>query len=151
MSEKCEPPEELRGVDGEHHIYRHPAGTDVQGSPITARWGARYQGWWADWVDLRGHNAVEAAAMGWLYDGPALTPAEASTLRQERDAAFSELIKWSREAGALRARVEALEGALDFYACIDHYPVLNAVAPSVVRDDYGKRARAALKGGPDGE
>ena len=46
-------------------------------------------------------------------------------------------------------RIEDLEGALDFYACVDHYQIHNAAAPNVVQFDRGAKARAALKGGSD--
>ena len=50
---------------------------------------------------------------------------------------------------ALQKRVAKLEGALDFYACVDHYQTRNAVAPNVVQSDRGAKARAALEGGKD--
>lgn len=46
-------------------------------------------------------------------------------------------------------RIEELEEALDFYACVDHYQTHNAAAPNVVQFDRGAKARAALKGGSD--
>jgi hypothetical protein len=42
------------------------------------------------------------------------------------------------------AEVKRLREALDFYACVDHYPIERAQAPEVVRDDGGRRARGAL-------
>ena len=47
------------------------------------------------------------------------------------------------QATALQARVAELEGALDFYACVDHYQIHNAAAPNVVQFDRGAKARAA--------
>lgn len=87
MTEKCEPPPELRDRDGEHHIYCHPAGTDVRGNPVVVRWGARAQGWWADHLDLRGHNAAEAASMGWRYHSPVTPPAVVAALVEALEAA----------------------------------------------------------------
>jgi sugar phosphate isomerase/epimerase len=49
-----------------------------------------------------------------------------------------------RDLGALRAEVERLRKALDFYACVDHYKRLLSCAPNVVQDDGGKKARAAI-------
>ena len=50
------------------------------------------------------------------------------------------------ERDALQARVAELEGALDFYACVDHYQTHNAAAPNVVQFDRGAKARATLEG-----
>ena len=50
---------------------------------------------------------------------------------------------------ALQARVAELKGALDFYACVDHYQIHNAAAPNVVQFDRGAKARAALEGKRD--
>lgn len=77
---RCEPPPEWRDRDSEHHIYYHPTGTDVRGNLITVRWGARAQGWWADHLDLRGHNPTEAASMGWRYLAPVTPPAVVAAL-----------------------------------------------------------------------
>ena len=45
----------------------------------------------------------------------------------------------------MQSRIELLESALDFYTCVDHYPVHGAESPGVVREDGGARARAALR------
>ena len=48
------------------------------------------------------------------------------------------------ELATLRAELAAAREALDFYACADHYPIHGAAEPDVVRNDGGRRARAAL-------
>jgi hypothetical protein len=44
----------------------------------------------------------------------------------------------------LKAENARLRGALDFYACVDHYQIHNAAASNVVQFDRGAKARAAL-------
>jgi hypothetical protein len=90
MSDRCEPPEHMRGRDGEHHLYYHPAGTDVRGNPITVRWGARAQGWWADHLELRGHDATQAASMGWRYLAPVAAPDLVRELVEALEGLFGE-------------------------------------------------------------
>jgi hypothetical protein len=88
--QRCEPPEHLRGVDGEHHVYYHPAGTTVRGNPVVIRWGARAQGWWADHLDLRGHSATEAASMGYRYLAPVTPAADVAALVEALEGMVSE-------------------------------------------------------------
>lgn len=64
----CQPPEDMRAADGWHGLRAESP--QVIGNPFPARWGARAQGWWAEDVGLRGHNAEEAAAMGFRYFAP---------------------------------------------------------------------------------
>jgi len=47
---------------------------------------------------------------------------------------------------AERERVARLVGALDFYACVDHYHGDKHAAPDVVQLDRGAKARTALEG-----
>ena len=81
MTGRCEPPPELRGVDGWHWV--RAVGPVVSSNTIIMRWGARAQGWWHEEVGMRGHNAEEAAEDGWRYLYPALPPAEIAALRAE--------------------------------------------------------------------
>lgn len=100
---KCEPPEELRGVDGWWWVSLDG------GEPEVARWvtggaASSVSGWWlngnrkphsADWIE-RDEGAVTCLE-------PPLTPAEAATLRAERDAAVADAArlrdveKWARD------------------------------------------------------
>lgn len=82
MSDRCEPPEELRGVDGWHWVQAdadrlHPA-----------KWSVHDE-WW-DLIHISG-SAWEIGQLGYRYVAPVATPAEVK---------------------ALRARVERLEGVL---------------------------------------
>lgn len=105
VSDRCEPPAHLRGVDGEHHIYYHPVGTIVRGNPVVARWGARYQGWWADHLELRGYDAAMVASMGWRYLAPVVPPAEVDALR-------AEVSEWCQKVQLFEDRIHKLSAEL---------------------------------------
>ena len=60
------------------------------------------------------------------------------------NATVSEVKQAAAEITRLRARVAELEAVLDFYACIDHYQTHNAVAPNVIQNDRGVKARVIL-------
>jgi len=71
MSVRCEPPEELRGVDGWHWLTEH--------NPVL--WIADWQDWeWGedDWV-----TPEAAYRYGYRYLAPVATPAEVAALRAE--------------------------------------------------------------------
>ncbi len=70
MSEKCEPPEELRGVDGWHWVQWN------NDAPECALWIGGFSWEHEDFGDR-----------GWRYISPILTPTESDALRAERDAA----------------------------------------------------------------
>ena len=106
------------------------------------------------------HEMAEAC----IYLGPCLTPDEVQNLcddlaSAERERAHQHgradwnAAEYAREQAkreALQKRVAELEGALDFYACVDHYQTHSAVAPvKRVLADRGAKARAALEGKKD--
>lgn len=100
---KCEPPGDLAKVDGWHWVQVHnwaPRLAEWQVAPYGGR-----QPLWKDYERQRSCTPDWAAReWGYRYVGPALTPAEAATLRAERDAAV---------AAVARLR-EALEGLMGF-------------------------------------
>lgn len=71
MSDRCEPPEELRGVDGWHWVEA-PA---IQMCFVRRWWRARGQWCWAD-MD-------ERTLRSFRYLAPVATPAEVDALRAE--------------------------------------------------------------------
>lgn len=93
MSEtRCEPPEELRGVDGWHWVC-------VQnGEPMVAQWFmSSREGieplWRNIYTQQTATPAWAAREWEWRYISPVLTPAEVATLRAERDAAGAEVAR----------------------------------------------------------
>jgi hypothetical protein len=77
MVPRCEPPEELRGVDGWHAIEQ------MNGKRTYAAWHAHKGGW--NW--LGGFRSPEEGAEhGWRYIAPVTPPAEVATLRAKADA-----------------------------------------------------------------
>ena len=74
-AEKCEPPPELRGVDGWHWV-QWPSGREVP-----QFWGG------SDDEGCQWHAGTPTLSMRYL--SPALTPAEVAALRAERDAAVA--------------------------------------------------------------
>lgn len=107
---KCEPPEELRGVDGWHWVglYGHT-------KPAPELWDAGNQMWLGS-IPCEPDHAHDS---GYRYLSPALTPAEADALRAETvanrqkygddmHAALLEVGKWSRRAGSLDAELATL-------------------------------------------
>ena len=198
---RCEPPEQLRGVDGWHWIVS-------DGKEVAMFWQSVDCEWSYGNDDLHPEMVCQ---YGGVYLSPVATPAEVDALRekvkragqacfdaqQEALAARMDANEWCQKAqlwddrvhrlraevaslratlghqpaaegaepigcpipgmcaavtatATLRARVAELEAALDFYACVDHYPMHGAEAPDVVRNDCGARARAALAGNADG-
>lgn len=107
---KCEPPEALRGVDGDFWVERG-------GTQFVIPWLADPQCWQVAGYDVSPGRFV---AQGYRYIGPALTPAEAAALRAERDAAVANVARlralldeieadafWARSHAALRAKITA--------------------------------------------
>lgn len=80
---KCEPPEALRGVDGDFWVERG-------GTQFVIPWLADPQCWQVAGYDL---SLGRFVAQGYRYIGPVLTPVEAATLRAERDAAVAEVAR----------------------------------------------------------
>lgn len=78
---KCEPPEALRGVDGWHWLNGN--------CPVF--WMADVQEW--DWTEDENVGPDAAYRYGYRYVEPCTTPAEAATLREERDAAVAEVAR----------------------------------------------------------
>ena len=112
MTDRCEPPEELRGVDGWHWIVRDTT------KLIALNWQPNRAGRDSEWG--LGYFAPSAAyTAGYRYLSPVLTPAEADALRRERDEAQETAKKfqdaWDHATGerdALRADNKRLREAL---------------------------------------
>ena len=135
---RCEPPPELRGVDGWHWVamysYERPL-------------------WWSGdhetpaWIAPGGGRVSAEIAAGhtYRYLAPVATPAEVEALRVERDAFAQQAGECSggyqtleREVTTLLARVARLEQALhsaDALLCADGYtvthPVVHAIASAL--------------------
>lgn len=73
MSDRCEPPEGLRGVHGWHWCKDHMA-RELLCFWVFAPSGARWDG---------GISPDKAFAAGWRYLAPVATPAEVNALRAE--------------------------------------------------------------------
>lgn len=160
MSDKCEPPEELRGVDGWHWVrwHQYPPGDE-----FITEWDSDAGEWCA--THLNGDSGRR-----YLYICPALTPAEADALRAERDAErrgqvaanqnmsdqIAERWKAERDAEALRARVAVLEEALTNLPDVigaDNAPksmgIGDALAWEIGQIYYRARVKAALSTGSE--
>ena len=122
MSDRCEPPPELRGVDGWHWV--HDTGTEVHG---VACWESKQQSWLTmPGTEMWYCTPLEAGRYAWRYLSPVATPAEVEALRAERDDLGRTIDNLAEEITALRkdvsdgceklttlrARVAELEGAL---------------------------------------
>jgi len=95
MTDRCEPPEELRGVDGWHWVK-----CCDDGKQFIARWSAApHSGLEPLWARY-GESATPAwaaAHWGWRYIAPVTPPAEAEALRAEKDRVVAE----ARECAAI--------------------------------------------------
>ena len=113
MSDRCEPPPELRDRDGWHWVQY---GDD---KPTLVAW--QNEGIWlrvppADCASRPPHMAY----LGYRYLSPVATPAEVAALRAERDAAVSAYeaaqdtikVAW-QTLGSLRTEMEALRAERD--------------------------------------
>lgn len=105
MTDRCEPPEELRGVDGDHWLQR---GGD---KPEILRW--QHEGLWLNVPPAYAASRPEHAAyLGYRYLCPVLTPAEADALRQEVATAKENAAMYfrvgSEEMAAMTAERDAL-------------------------------------------
>lgn len=71
MSDRCEPPERLRGVDGWHWV-QCPEGTEQ-----ACRWRGKSERWPPYWSGFDGppNDAREAYELGWRYLAPVAPPA----------------------------------------------------------------------------
>jgi len=108
MSGRCEPPEELRGVDGWHWLTEH--------NPVL--WIADRQEWeWGedDWV-----TPEAAYRYGYRYLAPVATPAEVAALRdalakeEERGRGWcNDALEAQEQIALLKREVERLRGALE--------------------------------------
>lgn len=157
MTDRCEPPPELRGVDGWHWVQ-----LSRSEEPTIARWKASCAWWNAS--GLGTVSAESAGNFGYIYIAPVATPAEVDAIRAERDtlkprllaevnlaseerrrheieALYGPLLDADKaELATLRARVAELEGALAEIAAID--PIgINMVTG---RLGWGEPPRAAL-------
>lgn len=99
---KCEPPPDLRGVDGWHWVQC----ADEQPRLLRWIWDRRSRmGFWGPWVDVKHY----------CYLSPALTPTEAATLRAERDAAIALL---ALPEHSMAQRIFHLQTSIKFLADI---------------------------------
>ena len=76
---RCEPPEELRGVDGWHWVEWTPTGETEPYNPVAIWWDAEVLGWCPDLPKCA--DTRELAE--YRYLSPVLTPAEVAALRAE--------------------------------------------------------------------
>ena len=101
MSDRCEPPEELRGVDGWHWLH-HPG---------WGEWPARYSapchaGVWPIWQCPDSNWTTPAAHReGWRYLAPVTPPAEVDALRAEAS-------EWCQKAQLFEDRITRLRAEL---------------------------------------
>ena len=171
MTDRCEPPPELRGVDGWYWVCGR------SGLTMPAHWYASPRDgieplWRNLFTQQTGTPAWAAAEWEWRYIAPVATPAEVDALRAERDAAISAFdlltarvaeaqgnnvlgqflireitlgaVKDNEENTTLRARVAELEAAVE--ELIGPY---TGGADNTLDDPYiMERARAALEGSP---
>ncbi len=149
MTDRCEPPIELRGVDGRHWVRQD------DGPPFLAAW--EHPGWWPEsggaWRSNR-HVKVPTAAykQGWRYDSPVATPVEVAALRAERDRLEASWFDAIAERATAEARVAELEAALQTIERLDQaHPAATTDRPDwkLAAGSMGAIARAAL-GGTDG-
>ena len=115
---KCEPPEELRGVDGWHWVQ-----LPFVAVPTPIAWMRNPDNQEREWRMPSASAFVSGeskTARTWRYLTPVLTPAESATLRAERDAAVANVARlralldeieadafWARSHAALRAKITA--------------------------------------------
>lgn len=78
MTEKCEPPPELRGVDGWHWV------ANSAGKEVPIRWNAGVSGWWDDPVPI---GPEYAHRDGYRYLAPCPPPATVAALVEALEAA----------------------------------------------------------------
>ena len=109
MSARCEPPEELRGVDGEHFVC------GPNGEPFIASWrAAPHKDVEPLWVHLFGFRqptatpAWAAHQWGWRYLAPVATPAEVAGLRAEVERAGQACFDAQHKAIALKNQRDAI-------------------------------------------
>ena len=153
--ERCEPPPELRGVDGLYWLK-----LSQSEEPTIGHWFR--DGYWKAW-NTGGSISVETAgAFGYRYIAPVATPAEVDALRAERDklrtanTAYRFMLSNAKDkCTTLRARVDALEAALiPFARYSKKFPEADANAPLTVfvsdipRMGDCHAARAALEEKP---
>lgn len=98
MSDRCEPPEELRGVDGWHWLVWEPAGENGPPyDPVTIWWDKEAQGWCPDIAeDNRTRKLAE-----YRYLAPVTPPATVAALVEALEAA-DEFIRNGIEFGYIR-------------------------------------------------
>lgn len=125
MSDRCEPPPELRHRDGWHWM-------SLRGAPLFGLWTAKKMGWTMG-------GPEHTARLGYRYLAPVPTPAEIEALRAENERlrAALEVISWSEAErdGMALAFAEANKHH-------GHYESLFAVAAFILRH---RAARAALE------
>ena len=109
--ERCEPPPELRGVDGWHWVQPH------QWAAIPARWhAAPHDGLEPLWASTHhvasGTPAWAADEWGWRYLAPVATPEEVAALRAEVARAGAVCADMGAEIVRLRAEVASMRVTL---------------------------------------
>ena len=82
MSDRCEPPEHLRGVDGWHWVDRHGLG-DKELIPWRQNPANGDFEWWYDRGGARFISGQSQTASYWNYIAPVTPPAEVDALRAE--------------------------------------------------------------------
>jgi hypothetical protein len=109
---RCEPPEELRGVEDFYWLYniQESARAPFIWNPRICRW-RRFGG-------THTRSPGQMADAGWTYEGRAATPAEVEALRRERDEARAALKPFADVASLAEAGGEwwALVGIDDVLA-----------------------------------
>ncbi|MFA9204866.1 MAG: hypothetical protein ACEQSH_00260 [Bacteroidia bacterium] len=135
MVPRCEPPEELRGVDGWHAIEQ------MNGKRTYAAWHAHKGGW--NW--LGGFRSPEEGAEhGWRYIAPVTPPAEVATLRAKADAHDAVAAERDRLREALEEIAKKTEMQWEW---VGRYllPRARATHAAAIAIDGLVAARAALK------
>ncbi len=139
MSDRCEPPEELRGVDGWHWVQN-------------ADWPATVNRWVWDAHEGIGfwHPHISEHTR---YLAPVAPPAEVDALRAEVSEYCQTVQLLENRNATLRARVEALEGALRPFAdavsrfrdCGDAIEIADVAHDAPLTVGHLRAARAALE------
>lgn len=135
--ERCEPPPELRGVDGWHHV-------NVAGIDRPVWWtasaiippNADYMEFAPAWIAPGGGRVGPLVAYHrkWRYIAPVVTPADVDALRAERDAAIAR----DRNASAAHAT-----RATDLWLVTEERDNLRAGTDRLIAERTTLRARVA--------
>ena len=104
VTARCEPPPELRGVDGAHWLK-------IGNTAVVYEWYKDHQCWLDGAYD---RYASDMYRRGFRYLAPVTTPAEVEALRAEVMRAGAECADAMSQVATLRARVAKLEGAVRY-------------------------------------